>query len=245
MPEGVLSRLDVDSHPTPVALQIPFLVKGAPATGQELRLRARHDADNCCGYFPALAGTDGITSDLPACRTFADEIPQITHGGSVYSFSFLRLSLVQQSSRPEFHLDSDAATALTGDVETLGRRRVSRMVLNLSPTANRSVHYLDVDRGSIALVVRGGCVRISEDDTPRERVLTAVIPPRDGASVHGLVFLSNRVLHSGVDDATGHFIAAYGMETSEPEVAWVVDGASNALSTCSRTFRWPATLIWW
>ena len=43
-------------------------------------------------------------------------------------------------------------------------------------------------------------------------------PPRHGASVHGLAFVSNRVLHSGVDDESGHFIAAYGMETDESGV---------------------------
>jgi hypothetical protein len=49
-------------------------------------------------------------------------------------------------------------------------------------------------------------------------VLTAVIPPRYGASVNGLVFVSNRVLHSGVDDERGHFIAAYGRETDQAGV---------------------------
>lgn len=43
----------------------------------------------------------------------------------------------------------------------------------------------------------------------REDVLTAVIPPRQDPSVHGLAFVSNRVLHSGVDDEFGRFIAAY------------------------------------
>ena len=104
----------------------------APAAERELRRRARDDVDKCCGYFPALAGTDGIVSDLPASRMFASEIPQIIHDGCVYHFNFLRVSLVQQGSEPEFHLDSDAATALTGDAETLQQRYVLRMVLNLS-----------------------------------------------------------------------------------------------------------------
>lgn len=35
-----------------------------------------------------------------------------------------------------------------------------------------------------------------------------------GTTVHGLAFASNRVLHSGLDDEHGHFIAAYGLETA-------------------------------
>jgi hypothetical protein len=120
---------------------------------------ARFDLDKCCGYFPALVGTEGIVSDLPACQMFAAELAQITHSGSVYHFNFLRLSLVRQSSKPEFHLDSDAATALTGDAETLRQQYVLGMVLNLSATDQRTLHYLDVDSESIPLCFQGGYVK--------------------------------------------------------------------------------------
>jgi hypothetical protein len=225
-----------------VALQVPFFVRGAPAAERELRSRAWYDFDKCCGYFPALAGADGIVSDLPACRRFAAEMPQITHGGSVYHFNFLRVSLVQQSREPEFHLDSDSATAVTGDAETLRQRRVLRMVLNLSTSSPRALHYLDVDSRSIQLIFRGGYVKVAQTESLAENVLIAVIPPRQGASVHGLVFVSNRVLHSGVDDESGHFIAAYGMETDEAGVEGSVDDPQNALSSRSRTPCWSAGL---
>jgi hypothetical protein len=39
-------------------------------------------------------------------------------------------------------------------------------------------------------------------------------PARMGTTVHGLAFVSNRVLHSGLDGERGQFIAAYGMETA-------------------------------
>jgi hypothetical protein len=217
MRQGVLSRLDVAYHPTSVAFRIPFFVRGIRAAERELWLRARYDTDNCFGYFPALAGTEGILCDLPACRTLAAAVPQITHDGWLYRFNFLRMSLVQQSCHPEFHLDSDAATALSGDVETISRRCVWRMVLNLSATNQRALHYLDIDSASVELIVRGGYVSVSRTEFLGEKVLTAVIPPRRGASVHGLVFPSNRVLHSGIDDECGHFIAAYGMETGEAQ----------------------------
>jgi hypothetical protein len=226
MSQRVLSRLDVAYHPTPIALQIPYFARGAPAAEKQLRSQALYDVDKCCGYFPALEGADGIVSDLPACRMFAAEVPRITHGGSVYHFNFLRLSLVQQSAGPEFHLDSDASTALTGDAATIRQRHVLRMVLNLSAVSQRALHYLDIDSQSIELIAREGYVRAALTESLVDKVLTAVIPPRRGAAVHGLVFVSNRVLHSGVDDESGgHFIAAYGMETDEAVVDSSVDVA--------------------
>ena len=68
---------------------------------------------------PALEGVHGIDCDLPACRAFAMSLPVIDHGGVEYRFNFLRLSSKQQSADPAYHLDSDAATALSGDVTTL------------------------------------------------------------------------------------------------------------------------------
>jgi hypothetical protein len=218
MRQCIPSRLDEAHHPKPIVLPIRSLLRGAPAVERELRLRARHDVDRCCGYFPALAGTDGIVSDLPACRKFAAEVPQIVHAGTVYHFNFLRLSLVQQSCEPAFHLDTDADTAITGDVETLHRRQVRRLVLNLSPISRRTLHYLDVDVRSTRLEVHDGYVRVAGTEGLGGHEFTAVIPPRDEVSVHGLIFVSNRVLHSGVDDHSGHFIAAYGMETNEAAV---------------------------
>jgi hypothetical protein len=48
-----------------------------------------------------------------------------------------------------------------------------------------------------------------------ERARRAVIPPRSGSSVAGLLFAANFVLHSGVDDAGGHFVAAYRIDAME------------------------------
>jgi hypothetical protein len=49
------------------------------------------------------------------------------------------------------------------------------------------------------------------------------------------VFASNLVLHSGVDDERGRFVAAYGIETDASESAPVGLKVSNALSTRSRS----------
>lgn len=104
----------------------------------------------------------GIRADLPACGVFAAVLPNISHDGMTYRFNFLRLSLIRQSADPAFHLDSDAATALTGDVGSLNEREVLRLLLNLSRQEERALHYLDVDPGTINLVTEGSYVRAQD-----------------------------------------------------------------------------------
>lgn len=180
-------------------------------------VRALTDPNRCCGYFPELAGAAAIISDLPACRAFAARLPQVRHGRDRYQFNFLRLSLVQQSADASYHLDSDAAIALTGDVATINGREIRRRLLNLSAHGERRLHYLDLDPDSVELAVDGSYVRVADPEAVRGHGVIATIPRRRGSTVHGLVFTSNRVLHSGVDDEHGHFVAAYGIETGVSE----------------------------
>jgi hypothetical protein len=140
------------SHrPTAVALEIPAVAEIATAAQCELRKRALVDRDRCRGYFPALDGAPGILADLPACREFAARLPQIRCSEVIYRFNFLRLSLVQQSADPAYHLDSDADTAITGDLATLRKERVLRLLLNMSTRTERNLHYLDIDPRSVEL----------------------------------------------------------------------------------------------
>ena len=214
MAQGLTRRLDTRLRPTAVELECPLGVEQFGAVEDELRSRARLDRNGCCGYFPALASVPGIHNDLPACRRFATCLPQLRVAGVVYGFNFLRLSLVAQSGDPAYHLDSDAASALGGDVATLRGRRVSRLLLNLSSEIGRTLRYLDVDPFSVDLAREGSYV-CAADPVPLDcYARSAVIPPRRETSVAGLAFVSNRVLHSGVDDTGGHFVAAYGVETS-------------------------------
>jgi hypothetical protein len=108
------------------------------------------------------------------------------------------------------------ATALTGDVSTLGKREVLRLLLNLSSQQERVLHYLDVDPRSVELVAQGSYIRAKDPARHQMRARVAVISPRTRPRVHGLAFASNRVLHSGLDGEFGHFIAAYGVETAQP-----------------------------
>jgi hypothetical protein len=210
-------QLDGTCHPAAVELEIPLVAQEAAAVEHELRTPADQDPDRCCGYFPALAGQGGIVSDLPTCQAFAARLPYIFHGGYRYEFNFLRLSLVQQSTDPSYHLDSDAATALTGDVAAINRRQIRRLLLNLSARSDRNLCYLNLDPGSVELAVDGSYIGVADPDALRGYGLIATIPQRRGSTVHGLVFASNLVLHSGLDDQDGHFVAAYGIETDTRE----------------------------
>ena len=206
------SRLSALHHPVAVALDLPGLTGTMAEVETELGARAALDENRCCGYFPGLKGVPGINSDLPACRAFEHRLPSIVHCGVEYRFNFLRLSLIQQSVDPAFHLDSDAATALSGDVTTLRQRRVARLLLNLSLLRERVLHFLDVDPCCVDLISDGSYVRAADPRRLMERSLTVVIPARRGSRVGGLLFAANGVLHSGVDGAGGHFVAAYGID---------------------------------
>ena len=210
--EGPARPLGRHLRPQPVRIECPLGTERLSAVEDELRARAALDRDRCCGYFPALADTPGIHSDLPACRRFADELPSIALAGKVYSFNFLRLSSVQQSVDAAYHLDSDAASALTGDVATLADRQITRLLLNLSTESDRTLRYLDVDPCSVELRSEGSYVCAADAASLERFASSAAIPQRQGSSVAGLVFVSNLVLHSGVDGPSGHFLAAYGTE---------------------------------
>ena len=193
-------------------LEVPGIAELAAAAESELSDRALVDRDRCCGYFPALAGAPGIVADLPACQEFAAELPQLSSSATVYRFNFLRLSLVQQSSDPAFHLDSDAETAITGDVAALKGRCILRLLLNLSVRSARNLHYLDVDPWTVELAATGAYLHAAHPVALRPYARVMRIPPRRGSTVHGAALRSNSVLHSGVDDPHGHFVAAYGSD---------------------------------
>lgn len=209
------ARLSEIRHPFAVVLDLPQLIDIIVEVETELGARAVFDQNRCCGYFPALQGIRGIDSDLPSYQAFAACLPLIRHGGADYRFNFLRLSLKQQSVDPAYHLDSDAATAVSGDVSTLEHRRVTRLLLNLSSQRVRMLQYLDVDPYGVDLVADRSYVRAADPQGLAERARAATIPARRGSHVAGLMFAANLVLHSGVDDAAGHFVAAYGIDAME------------------------------
>ncbi len=215
----LLAPLEARFRPESVGLDLDVIGDVISAAEHELRVAAIEDEDRCCGYFPALAGMSAIRSDLPACRVFAQALPAISYGRMSFRFNFLRLSLVRQSADPAFHLDSDAATALTGDVGTLNEREVLRLLLNLSSRRERELRYLDVDPRATNLTSEGSYVRAEDPGRLLTRARVAVIPPRIGTTVHGLAFASNRVLHSGLDGGCCIQGSTASTDTSSPLTA--------------------------
>jgi hypothetical protein len=205
-------RLPTALRPAPVTVQLQA-TGPVDAAERELVRRAQADDCRCWGYFPSLTGRPGIHTDLPACQRFASSLPEITTAGANYEFNFIRLSLHCQSPQPAYHLDSDAATALTGDPATLGRRRVGRILLNLSTTQDRSLYYLDLDVSTVVLTWQGSYVRAADQTLAEQHGVHTAIPPRSGTIVRGISFVASHVLHSGVDGPHGHFVAAYGYDS--------------------------------
>jgi hypothetical protein len=205
------NRLPAALRPAPVTVKLPT-TKYVDAVERELARHAQTDVHRCWGYFPSLAGRPGIHTDLPASREFARTLATITAAGTNYEFNFVRLSLDGQSQQPAYHLDSDAATALTGDPATLDQRQVGRILLNLSSAEERSLYYLDLDVSTIALAREGSYVRAADLAVGARHAVCTAIPARSGATIYGISFMANRVLHSGVDGSCGHFVAAYGYD---------------------------------
>lgn len=212
-------RLPAALRPSPVTVELPT-IRHVDDAGRELVRHAQADDHRCWGYFPSLAGRPGIHTDLPACRDFASALPEVIAAGANYQFNFIRLSLRCQSPQPAYHLDSDAATALTGDPATLDQRQVGRILLNLSTTEERSLHYLDLDVSAVAQTREGAYVRAADQTLASRYAVRAAVPPRSGKIAHGISFVASHVLHSGVDGPHGHFIAAYGYDRDPGGPAW-------------------------
>lgn len=79
--------LEQGLRPVPVDLDLGPVGEVIAAAEDELTLGAIEDRDQCCGYFPALAGVSGIRAELPACGAFAEVLPDMSHGGMTYRFN--------------------------------------------------------------------------------------------------------------------------------------------------------------
>jgi hypothetical protein len=191
----------------------PKFNQQADRVAVELAARARTDANRCMGYFPSLSGQPHIKTNLPESRRWTASFPSLTVFGLTLRFNFLRLSLVSQDPRAQYHLDTDAATALTGSLASMQRRFVWRLLINLSRREGRRIGFLDVDPSALALEAGDGYVYCPTVPDGARRELA--LPPRSSGQAWGALLCTNRILHSGRDGEAGHFIAAYGMEANE------------------------------
>lgn len=87
-----VAPLENRRRPQAVELDLAAVGESITAAEDELRLGAIEDRDRCCGY---LTGMNGVRTDLPACRAFAEALPVISRAGMTYGFNFLRLSLIR------------------------------------------------------------------------------------------------------------------------------------------------------
>jgi hypothetical protein len=177
----------------------------------ELTAKAQADSNKCFGYFPGMKLKANLDFDLPESAKLEASAPTLKLNDKLLHFNFVRLSLVKQSANSPYHLDSDAATALTGDTSTISKRLVWRLLLNLSDQHARTLSYLDLDPSSVKLETSGGYIHCA-DTTPEDTIRRIAIPPRQDGQVHGVLFCASRVLHTGQDDEHGHFVAGYGCE---------------------------------
>lgn len=210
--ERAVRPLPVSLQPQVVALSLTLAPQLISNLKQELSAKARKDPNHCFGYFPAMADRPGIDIDLPASRAFAKALPAIPAGGKILHFNFVRLSLVQQPGTSHYHLDTDAATALSGNITNLSNRLVWRLLLNLHTSASRTLGYLDVRPDDVRLQMTNGYLHGADDHVKQQRKQRISIPPRQTDQVHGVLFCASRVLHTGPDDQQGHFVAGFGCE---------------------------------
>ncbi|HUS25928.1 MAG TPA: hypothetical protein VMY99_01095 [Nevskiaceae bacterium] len=200
-------------QPLAVTIQLPCSQTVIADAQEELRTKAKQDDYKCFGYFPGMSakGTS-LDFDLPKCKLFAQRVPELTVNDRVCSFGFLRMSLIQQPGISPYHVDSDASAALTGDMATLSKKRIWRLLFNLSDTYARTLSYLDVDPSTVKLDIKNGYIHYPNQTVTKKAIHEIVIPPRQGTRVEAVLFCASRVLHAGKDDEHGHYVAGYGCE---------------------------------
>lgn len=207
--------LDHKFQPRMVKLKLDVKQQLIHQARKELYERSQVDSNNCFGYFPALANQKDIDTTLPSCEALAKTLPKIVMDHKELRFNFIRLSTVQQKGTSPFHLDTDAATALTGNIATLDQRLVWRLLINLNQEAERTLGYLDVNIHDVSLSNDGGYVHCVDKQAEKQRAQKVTLPRAKGTEVYAVLFCASRVLHTGKDDINGHFVAGYGCEEDE------------------------------
>lgn len=197
--------------PQLVSVKLPVASEAIEAAERELSIKASSDTDRCYGYFPGMS-RDGIGNNLPLSQKFAQNAAKLMVNGKSVDFNFLRLSLIDQPSISPFHLDSDSATALTGDIATMADRLVWRLLLNLSDSKTRTIIYLDLNPSLVQLKNDRGYISYPSELITNNLICSVELQARKGDVVNGVLFCASRVLHAGKDMGGGHFVAGYGVD---------------------------------
>lgn len=205
-----MRALKYSARPICTAFELDEHLGLIEAAHDELEERAVFDRDLCMGYFPAIQG-QGESADLPHCRELAESLPHIQiSNGLPLGFDWLRLSLKKQPKKAPYHLDLSRGTGMSS-VE--GAKRITRLLLNFSPDFSRKIGYLVVDPLDAPLKADNG-FRIYDGDPPSRAARTLIIPPRQRGMVFGAIIEVTNVLHSGIEEEDGHFLASYSTEAN-------------------------------
>lgn len=208
----MIEPLSTKFQPRSVNVQLTCASQLVSDVQNELTAKAKTDKNKCWGYFPAMKDKASIDTKLPISRRFAQSVPELRVNEFDMNFNFVRLSLVKQTGDSPFHLDTDAATALTGNAATLSKRLVWRLLINLSDKHPRTLSYLDIDSSKITLVDDDGYVHCDKKLVTKDVIRRIAVAPRRDNHVSGVLFCASRVLHTGQDDKFGHFVSGYGYE---------------------------------
>jgi hypothetical protein len=140
---------------------------------------------------------EGIDHDLPACRALAEGYPLQRVGELAVRFNFMRMSLRRQALLVQhedtiFHLDSVAATALTGNLDTITNRQLWRLHVNLHPVHTRTLAYVDIHPAFIAgsIVQHENYAYCPPEAISKKALTTTDIPRRIGGTTMGGILLS-------------------------------------------------------
>ncbi|MBI3334197.1 hypothetical protein HYZ97_01815 [Candidatus Pacearchaeota archaeon] len=175
------------------------------ATKNELKCYAEKTKDKLWGYFP---GTEEKESEkYPQTIALARQI-SVLIGEDIRQCAFIRLC----GGRPEtefggLHLDTRSKAA----EEEGAKRDILRILVNLHKKP-RKLRYCPLE----AEELRKKDIKVSTHkytvvtlpDTVKTEIIE--IPPLTDNSVYVLKFIATRILHVGVNDEHGHFIASFG-----------------------------------
>jgi hypothetical protein len=171
----------------------------------ELEFNALSDIDACSVYSSYANG--GSNRGLVLSEKFARQNSALPMNGlEDFSFGFLQLSLFPQKSMHGLYVESNS---VSGIGEQTLHSRSWRAILNLGHYA-RKMTYSVQPLSQLELVDVGGLRTC--DDYNTKLVRSLILPPRNSGRVFGLTFCASEVLHGGLDDENGHFIASYGLE---------------------------------
>ncbi len=171
-----------------------------------LELRALQENASCWAYMPSQEA-----ADIKPLQRFVDANRLKFVGNSLYELSLLRRSIdpvVALGGVGALHLDSvDSSGLLPSSEARQNEGDLFRLVVNLHPGASRRVGFCFQYPGLSLDEYDYGFRATNSYD--RARYFELEINPQTGNEFDALEFCASSILHAGLDDKHGHFVALY------------------------------------